>query len=501
MHSEACYGAVNNGNRSASDLLFVTLCHLRIAFDKKLCKGLHTLSLRDKFIETHLYNTIFEIRIMSCQHNIAKVVYDNKKKKKGERWVGSASEWPSVEYVSELTGRVSQLLVCCMGRNTESIMNRLSAAYAKNTDPNLKPSIKQKMLEFQLRKPESERDKARKKQDEEEENKSLSGDALQLAINKRKQKEMWGRSEAAQGKIWTRDLDSILRTFTSTCSYIQSKYELDLDVWTRLNRATEQKHIVHVDVPIDIENRIGAWKECLGRYKTSLRVALLRDSVYVSEQSDEGFRRMLSNVVFESILPMGSRREHYRSDATRHSSQPEPIQVFQDFCGSSSQTFIHWLMSKDNAKYVLDSTNEHPMYSLFGLSLIAYLVYQLFRVDFLDLYVVQASQVYDRKATHLTGLYTQSRRLRRPMLVCLMRRWYVLNKGNLIDPRTLFANDDDASQQQQDAGLFDSMVIVLAILKHEFDGKTEYGDNLQAWLDKLLLCGEASREQTHKRKQ
>lgn len=521
-HSECCYGERNNGNRSASDMLFVTLCHLRIAFERKLCKGLHKLSLCDNFIETHLFNTMFEMRVMSCQHNIAKLDTthnnsnsssnsnssinsnnnnSNSSNSSNKRWVGHACVWPSVAYVSELTGRVSQLIVLCLGRQTESIMNRLPVAYAKDPTRNLKPSIRASMLEFQIRKPESKKDQLKKQHEMEEENKNLTGDARELAINQRKQKELWGKSEAAQGKIWTNNISSILRTFISSCSYIQSKYELDLDVLKMLTTRKDscEKTTSAPDIPLDIEHRIHTWKECIVRYKTSLRVALLRDSVYVSEQADEGFRRMLSDVVFESILPMGARYEHYRSDATRHSAQPDPVSVFTDYCGTMSQTFIHWLMTKDNAKFVLDHTNDHPMYSLFSLTLMSYLLNQLYQVDFLELYVVQASQIYTRKETHLTSIRTPSRRFRRPVLVCLMRRWYVLNKGTLIDPELLLGAT--SGETCTDGGLFDALVVLLAILKHEFDGKTEYGDNIQVWLDKMLLCGEASREKTHKRKQ
>ena len=363
--------------------------------------------------------------------------------------------------------RIALLVEFCIRKSPDAIMMKWHGSFAQKKEPKLDEWIRARLPDFQHRVPQTRSDAETRQKDADEESK-LTGTALELAINQRKQKEGWATSETAMGKIWTKDTYTAIKGFATTCCMIMSKCDLD-DLVVRTLQDTNRPAVFGLrgaDIKPDNHVRRHEWRAAFPRYKRSLRAAMKRDSVYVADKQDDNFRRILLDVVYESLLPLGSRMEHYMSDATRHSEEPQPMQVFQEQCGSMAQTFIHWIINKDNPAKVLDHVNGHPMYDLFCVALLSYIFLQLVEVDFLALYFKQASQVYNCLYTHVLRTKTLSGRVCRPVITCLKRKWVVIDKGQIVDTTGLEDTDTNSD------GLFDSLVVWLAVMKHEFGGKT-----------------------------
>ena len=425
--------------RTVSDIMYVLLCHIRFAVrssDEGL-PSLATLESRSQYHRNNIMDVLGEVRALACQHTPESSTY-----------------WPDSDYISTLSIRIAALIVLCIPSNDASNLKDVVAS----------ETTTQRLEALRMKRPESDVEK-RKREQEEEEEKKLTGDAARLAKDKRQQYEEMAKSPIALGRLFRMDAESVCDYFLSQCSTIMAKIELDTYVSNMLADKT---------IPLDKQTStsgtvsgFGYRNEAYTRHTKALTETLSTMAVYTS-QSDT-FRKGFSSLVYETMLPLGSRMEQFRSHSSMY-RRVEASVLFQDELGLGNQTYMHWLVTSHKPHEIISKhQHSHPLYPHACLSLMVYLLFQKHRVHFYDHYFINSTQLYSRFETHLMNSRVNHRE-RRPVIVSLKRRWWVHHRGQLIETH----------------GLFDALVMWCVLLRRDFNCVTEYADDLKPLIDQFL---------------
>lgn len=363
---------------SITDLLYAARCHL-------LCCMLP--KIRTKAVFNDIHELYVRVQLLGTNHTRARFTQQD-----------------SARDVEELEHRCASLVVYELGPSPEDLLAAMGDDPLPRIDPLLAARVNplrnvpdiiqptEEEIKAAAKKKAIEKEKLRKENpdvtfDDDEDDERKEGMELEYDVN--------------EGNYWHSDKDTVVRGFVRMASRVFRNYWLQRTIFERYPIRDPSKSPVYA---ANVRDQFTKWLE----EQTKCDYANDSEKVY-------------RDFVYEHWAPDGSRQEMLRHFRSKHDIMA-PLNLLENQLGVTSATSlanIARIPMKDVARNV-----ESETYDLLLLSQFAQLIKFDTDAKFFEDYYIGAWELGDFKRRRLDCKSTWGR-ARRPLLVRIMRAWYI----------------------------------------------------------------------------
>lgn len=247
-----------------------------------------------------------------------------------------------------------------------------------------------------------------------------------------------------EGSFWHGDKETVVRGFVAMASRVLRNYWLQKTIFDRFPVRAVEKH------PI---------------YSAYARESFLKwmQEVSAREYSDSSVK-VYRNLIYEHWMPLGSRQETLRTFATRYDFM-QSLNLLENQLGVDSATSLANIARSKMS--VVSKDEKHEVFDFLLLSQFSYMMFHKTTVPFLaDYYIMPGQLCKYQKRLECKRTWG---RPRRPILLRIMRGWWVHDDGEWISC----------------TDMTDALLKMMTLWMQKYDAKFASDINVTEWVRNL----------------